>query len=77
MKPEWKDAPNWANWFAKDRNGVWHWFEYEPEISLYGDYWSCSRGRSEIVKEHTIYWKKTLEKRKTKWKGINTEERDK
>lgn len=30
-KPEWnEDTPDWANWLAKDRDGFWWWYEYEP-----------------------------------------------
>lgn len=31
MKPDWKDAPEWSNWLAMDPNGLWCWYEYEPE----------------------------------------------
>jgi hypothetical protein len=27
MKPDWKDAPEWANWLAMDSDGDWYWFE--------------------------------------------------
>jgi len=26
MKPDWKDAPEWANYLAKDENSEWWWF---------------------------------------------------
>ena len=29
-KPDWKGAPEWANYLAQDMNGVWYWFEFEP-----------------------------------------------
>lgn len=31
MKPDWKDAPEWASWLALDEYGTWYWFELEPE----------------------------------------------
>jgi hypothetical protein len=31
-KPDWKDAPEWANWLAMDRDGMWYWYEVEPKI---------------------------------------------
>ncbi len=34
MKPDWKDAPEWAQWLAVDPDGSWFWFEKEPE-------WDC------------------------------------
>lgn len=30
MKPDWKDAPEWANWLAMDANGTYNWFESRP-----------------------------------------------
>jgi len=33
MKPDWKDAPQWADWLAMDGDGIWVWFEYKPEWS--------------------------------------------
>ncbi len=32
MKPNWKDAPEWANWLTMDGDGWWFWFEHEPEF---------------------------------------------
>lgn len=34
MKPDWKDAPEWAQWLAMDPDGDWYWFEAEPD-------WDC------------------------------------
>lgn len=31
MKPDWKDAPEWAKWLAMDEDGEWFWFENKPE----------------------------------------------
>lgn len=31
MKPDWKDAPEWAQWLAMDSSGLWYWHESEPE----------------------------------------------
>lgn len=25
-KPDWKDAPEWAEWLAQDLSGTWVWF---------------------------------------------------
>lgn len=33
MKPDWKDAPDWARWLALDLDG-WHWFSSEPSYEL-------------------------------------------
>ena len=40
MKPDWKDAPEWANWLAMDENGAWCWYELEPRYD--GEMWLCS-----------------------------------
>lgn len=31
MKPDWKDSPEWANWLAMDKDGLWFWHEEAPE----------------------------------------------
>ena len=30
MKPDWKDAPEWAEWLCMDDGGEWYWFENKP-----------------------------------------------
>lgn len=30
MKPDWKDAPEWANWLAMDEDGDWFWYSETP-----------------------------------------------
>lgn len=42
MKPNWKDAPVWANWLAMDGNGLWCWFELKPEFDEKDDVWCLS-----------------------------------
>lgn len=39
MKPDWKDAPEWANWLAMDGNGTWVWFAAKPQWSEWEDEW--------------------------------------
>jgi hypothetical protein len=34
MKPDWKDAPEWAKWLGRDQFGVWWWFELEPDYVM-------------------------------------------
>lgn len=31
-KPDWKGAPEWANWLAMDEDGLWFWHEEEPRM---------------------------------------------
>ena len=44
MKPDWKDAPEWAEWLAMDGNGAWVWHATEPFFDI-GD--GCWYGRDE------------------------------
>lgn len=38
MKPDWNDAPEWAEWLAMDDDGSWWWHEEEP--LLYDGSWN-------------------------------------
>lgn len=48
-KPDWKDAPEWANWLAADltidagRPECWVWFEHKPRWNGCG--WIQEEGR--------------------------------
>jgi len=42
MKPDWKDAPEWANYLAMDESGIWAWFENKPAIN--GNEWYAKNG---------------------------------
>jgi len=44
MKPDWKDAPEWAKWLAMDENGDWFWFEFSPTIDNEISCWEVRRG---------------------------------
>lgn len=45
MKPDWKDAPEWANWLAMDDDGEWWWFELKPTYKKRYSVWSEQCGR--------------------------------
>ena len=63
MRPDWKDAPDWAKWFAMDENGAWSWYEEKPCIS--GAEWDW-RGDSRVLSAHLPepeYFQETLESR--------------
>jgi len=61
-KPEWKDAPEWANYFAQDPCGIWFWFELEPFAD--GDWVEgSSHGKIEVAQPRSIEWYATLEPR--------------
>lgn len=45
MKPDWKDAPYWARWMAKDPDNCWHFFEVKPRFSVRLFRWSVGNRR--------------------------------
>ena len=59
MKPDWKDAPEWANYLVMDEDGWWQWTEERPRRYL-GTRW-MSDGRYMYAPKTD--WTKTLEKR--------------
>ena len=59
MKPDWKDAPKWANYLAMDQDGSWGWFELEPSTAR-GHEWRNESGNSEYA-IHYINWQESLE----------------
>ena len=70
-KPEWKDAPRWAAWLARDLDGQWNWFGKEPSsgcehdcvywhpVTLGNGYWDTAVDTHERCEE----WRNTLEPR--------------
>ena len=47
MKPNWMDAPAWANWLAMDASGVWHWFQQQPRCDA--QHFRAMEGFSQIA----------------------------
>jgi hypothetical protein len=64
VKPDWKDAPEWANYLAMDEDGEWYWHEYEP--LLVGSIWSALTGRIQYTFPSPPPWWETKETRPTK-----------
>jgi hypothetical protein len=70
--PNWKDAPDWANWLAQDGDGSWYWYEYpiyarEADDTWYEQKW-CD-GRIEDAgedAERNPDWRNTRHARPTK-----------
>lgn len=64
-KPDWKDAPEWAEWLAQDKTGSWYWHEYKPYHHRM-DFWS-SPGRTSwfphLYDDENPNWTSTLERR--------------
>lgn len=65
-KPDWKDAPDWANWLAQDADGEWFWWKAKPKISG-GQFWMPSRYPATYARalrsDPNQGWKDTLESR--------------
>lgn len=61
-KPDWKDAPEWANWLAQDADGEWNWFQFEPVRAF--NHWQ-SHGIEMLAgtDSHNWLYTKTLERR--------------
>lgn len=53
MKPDWKDAPEWANWLVMDFCGNWWWHEMEPRYN--GKDWA-SDGDMILAAEGLVTW---------------------
>jgi len=62
-KPEWSDAPEYANWLAQDEDGEWWWFEGEPKLD--SDCFYCHSKREDQASIGRVLgdWRKTLERR--------------
>ncbi len=60
--PDWKDAPEWANWLAMDADGRWFWYKDKPEA-----------GHSTFITQTQVWeatpikpdWKETRQQRPT------------
>lgn len=39
MKPDWKDAPEWAKWLTRNGSGTWEWWEERPDFEDYQKRW--------------------------------------
>ena len=62
MKPDWKNAPEWANYLAMDEDGAWYWFKFKPELSE--GFWDTEYPFStKQARIDTTQWKETLEQR--------------
>lgn len=59
MKPDWKDAPDWANYLAMDDDGEWLWHEERPVPRI--NFW-VSGGRNCLAGYGQV-WYRTLENR--------------
>ena len=68
MKPDWKDAPLWANYLAQDKDGGWTWFSHKPKPEARWERWNYSqKGAIHTQAKLSVKnWRETLEKRPAK-----------
>lgn len=62
-KPDWKDAPEWAEFVAQDQSGAWYWYEFEPY--MLSDQWHEPSDEGRLI-QATISgddWTETLDRR--------------
>lgn len=60
-KPDWEDAPRWANYLAMDANGQWKWHKIWPD--KFDGKWVSGGSEQHAAWEDLIDWKETLELR--------------
>lgn len=60
-RPDWKDAPEWAQYMAQDSDGDWYWYENLPTAKLAT--WIGWEGRMEFALDGESAWRETLEAR--------------
>ena len=62
MKPDWKDAPDFAKYLAMDSFGDWYWYETKPKSSVNDGEWVSYIGELAWAGGST-YWQDSLEQR--------------
>ena len=66
-KPDWKDAPEWAMWWAMDEDGDCFWYERQPISGEFSWYHRGEEVRGEWEEappmSDDVNWKETLEPR--------------
>lgn len=65
MKPDWEDAPAWAQWRAQCKDGYWIWFRSKPRLVKRYGYWTSTNPTRLIAgfEDPTPDWTNTLEER--------------
>ena len=63
MKPDWVDAPGWAKFLAKNKNGSWWWHENFPDTIDERGNWISNGCRQRADLSDGIWWSDSVEKR--------------
>ena len=65
---DWNQAPEWANWWAMDSNGICYWYMTEPRLAeTFPNEWISGGGPMDIQAPSFNYqddWKSSLQERK-------------
>ena len=61
IKPDWNNAPEWAEYLAQDHDGIWYWYETKPYPGSTGR-WRVAGGLCSYA-SHNSDWEGTLEER--------------
>lgn len=64
-EPDWDKAPEWAQYYAEDLNGIGRWYEYKPKLITSLEEFTQDTGIVETVDNNYDY-KKSYRKRPTK-----------
>lgn len=66
MKPDWKDAPEWATYLAQDKDRGWWWYEKQPVVRemlwTFTEFKHCAR-MARAAYPPPNEWELSLEKR--------------
>jgi hypothetical protein len=66
-KPDWKDAPEWAQWLAQNNVGVWWWYPSGDVPMIYGGCFANNsmKDRAVMATQGKVIgdWRNTLEQR--------------
>jgi hypothetical protein len=54
MKPDWKDAPDWANWLAMDEDFIWWWYAKAPVFGSESGLWD-NHQNGEVEEASKVY----------------------
>lgn len=63
MRPDWKYAPEWAEFVAMDADGDWYWYSQQPHLEYPTDDFWANTGRYQKAGYTSNPWQDTLEKR--------------
>lgn len=62
-KPNWNDAPSWAQYLAQNENGRWFWYDIRPSASLFRGQWIDNGYKMTSADSYPVDWRTTLEQR--------------